>query len=162
MFMRTRSLWVSEDVRLGREAYSIDHQYSQPGDSLKTHDTLHATNYYVKTTFWCNNYVFVALCVCWDGEILPLESRRCQDANFLDSGATKVCVMVIYRSTGDDKIGNLTTFCFWCQFLSKTCLVDLVNSFDFSMENYTSASARVKFFQRKIERITRATRYVLL
>ena len=41
MFMRTRSLWVSEDVRLGREAYSIDHQYSEPGDSLKTHDTLH-------------------------------------------------------------------------------------------------------------------------
>ena len=32
-------------MRLGREAYSIDHQYSEPGDSLKTHDTLH---YYSK------------------------------------------------------------------------------------------------------------------
>ena len=82
-------------------------------------------DYYVKTTFLCNNYVFVTLCVCWDSELLPLESRRCQDTNFLVSGTTKVCVMVIYSSTGDDKIGNLTTFCFWCQFLSETCLVDL-------------------------------------
>ena len=34
------TLKVSEDVRLGREPYSIDHQYSEPGASLKTHNTL--------------------------------------------------------------------------------------------------------------------------
>ena len=45
-------------------------------------------------------------------------------------------------------------------FCSKTCLVGLLIRSIFRGKNCTSASARVQFFQRKIERINRPTRHV--
>ena len=48
------------------------------------------------------------------------------------------------------------------QFCRKTCLLGLLIRSIFRRKNCTSASARVQFFQRKIERINRPTRHVLL
>ena len=48
------------------------------------------------------------------------------------------------------------------RFVEKKISCLSVNSFDFAREKCMSASARVQFFQRKIERITRLTRHVLL
>ena len=45
---------------------------------------------------------------------------------------------------------------------SKRCLVGLLIRSIFRGKNWTSASTRVQFFQRKIERINRPTRHVLL